>query len=92
MRGLVSIARVIESRNQQHQRALARTGRTEDCHALAWLDLEVDVVQHGIAQLVAESDRVESHRSAEFFPKIRFGWVLDLQRGIEDLKDPRGAG
>ena len=54
-----ALLRVIESRDQIHQRAFARAGRPDDGDDAAAGHVETDVVQHRLGRVVAEGDMLE---------------------------------
>ncbi len=88
----MAIGRVVETREQAHERALACAGRAHDTEASAGFDGERDVVQHGTAWAIREGHMVKSDGAA----RARHGSCLrslcDIQRLVEQRERPLRAG
>ena len=91
--GHLSSGHVVEARDEVDDGGLAGAGRAEQCHCLAWLGHETDILEHRFAPAeVAEVDLLESHLSLEGreFDRVR---LLDhLGLDVEDLEDALGRG
>src|SRR4030095_906920 len=55
--------RIVKSRHQTHQRALAGAGATYHANNLVWCDAQVDVTQDGSVICVTEIHRLKCNRA-----------------------------
>ena len=83
--------RIVETRDEAHQRAFSAARRADDGDALAGLHLEVDVLQNGIAPVI-EPDFFKPHAPPEARQARGTLRRLDLHRCVEHVEDAaRGA-
>ena len=70
-----ALRRVVQARDERHDRRLTDAGRPDDGGHLAGGDSKVDALQHRLASLVGEGDVPEVHRAAEGWRGTRAGQV-----------------
>src|SRR5437773_7989805 len=88
----VTTGRVVEPREQAHQRALARAGRAHDAEARAGFDRERDVVQDGTAWAIRERDMIKGDGAARARHGSCLRSLFDIQRLVEQRERPLRAG
>ena len=83
---------VVGAVEQLDQGALARPGRPDQRHRLAWLDAQLDVVQHRDLRLVGEVDVFERHLPLDGRHLRRSRPALHLGLAVEQSEQPLAAG
>ncbi len=82
-----AVSHVVETCQQVDHRRLAGASLPNECDGLAWLDIEVDIVQH-LGLFVAEPDAIEDNVSFNARKHDRVWSVGDLALGIENRVNP----
>ena len=83
---------VVEARQHQRDRRLARARAADERDRLARGNGEVEVAQHRIGRRVAERHVLEAHLAVRHLEVDRVGRVLHDGRRVEQVVDALGAG
>ena len=83
---------VVEAREHERDRRLARARAADERDRLARRDREIEVAQHRIGRRVAERHVLEAHLRRGISRSERIGRVLHDRRRVEQVVDALGAG
>ena len=82
--------RVVEAGEKPCNRALSRSGCTDERERLAGSDFQVETIEDRCIALVSEADCFESHGAADRRRELGgMARLTQLRFGLEDLADPR---
>ncbi len=79
--------RVVEARQEAHERRLSGSGRAGDPEARPGCDLERDVVEDAMRGLVGERDVSEGDRAGRAHERARARWIDEVRRLVEERVD-----
>ena len=83
---------IVEPRHQAQQRAFSRSCATDECHSLAGLNLEADVLQNPALFCVAETYSCELDASPHLFQVHGVGRIGHIILPVENLEAALGTG
>ena len=83
---------VVETGQQADGGSFTHPGLAHQADHLARLHVEVEVIEHRLALVVAEAHLAQGHPPFDERHGHRIGVFVRLGRGVEDLEDPLGAG
>ncbi len=87
-----AVVHVVESGDQVHGGGLAHAGLAHQADHLPRRHVEVDLLEHGLALVVAEGDLPEGHPPLRVGHRDRVRVLVGLRGGVDDLEDALGPG
>ena len=84
--------RIVEPRQQLHERGLAAAVGADDGHRFAGPHFELNVAQHRLVRVVVEVDVLERDRLRERRQRLRIGRIDDRRLAVEHFVDAVGGG